>query len=90
MNLGVTLPLWTKSFRSNGDGGIVIDKGALETVQSAGKWLANKWVQLEERYGRKTALTMAVAAIATAPLPGNIAAIIAVAEALRGLKVGAG
>lgn len=73
-----------KSWSSNDDLG-TIDKGALDSVKAAGRWLANKWASLEDRYGRKTALTMAVGMIATMPLPGNIAAIIAAAEALRGI-----
>ena len=55
------------------------------TVESAGRWLAQKWVMLERRYGRRTALALAIAMIASAPLPGNVAAIITAAEAVRGL-----
>ena len=61
----------------------VREKGA---VQEAGKWLAAKWANLEARYGRKAALSMAVAMMATLPIPGNIAAVIAVAEGVRGLS----
>lgn len=67
-----------------------LNKGALDSVATAGKWLAEQWQRLEARYGRATALSMAVAAIATAPLPGSIPAIIAAAEAIRGLRGGAG
>lgn len=56
------------------------------TVQAAGRWLAGKWQQLEERYGRKGALAMAVGMLATSPLPGNVAAVIAAAEAIRGVS----
>lgn len=63
-----------------------ITKGvAFDTVQAAGKWLAGKWAALESRYGRNGALAMAVGMIATSPLPGNIAAVIAVAEGIRGV-----
>jgi HK97 family phage prohead protease len=55
----------------------------LWSVEEAGQWLANKWASLEERYGRKAALAMAVGMVATLPIPGNIAAIIAVAEGIR-------
>lgn len=55
------------------------------TVQSAGRWLAGKWQQLEERYGRRAALAMAVAMLGTLPVPGNVAAVIAVAEGIRGV-----
>ncbi len=58
---------------------------AFDTVQAAGKWLAGKWAALESRYGRKGALAMAVGMIATSPMPGNIAAVIAAAEAVRGI-----
>lgn len=58
------------------------DKGLL---QDAGKFLADKWVALEDRYGRKAALAMAVAGLATFPIPGNIAAVIGAAEAIRGI-----
>lgn len=60
-------------------------KGLTTSVQSAGKWLAKKWAALESRYGRRAALTMALASIATLPLPGNVTVIIAAAEAIRGL-----
>jgi hypothetical protein len=56
------------------------------TVQAAGKWLADKWASLENRYGRAGALSMAVAMLATSPLPGNIPAVIAAAEAVRGIS----
>lgn len=63
------------------------EKGVIgDTVQSAGRWLANKWENLEARYGRKAALAMAVASIATFPIPGNITAVIGVAEAIRGIS----
>lgn len=55
------------------------------SLRDAGQWLADKWQQLENRYGRKAALTMALGMIATAPLPGNIAAIVGIAEGIRGL-----
>ena len=64
----------------------VIDKGAIgDTVESVGRWLAGKWESLETRHGRRVALTMAVAMIATLPLPGNITVIVGAAEAIRGL-----
>lgn len=56
------------------------------TVQDAGAFLARKWRNLEERYGRKTALAMAVASIVTFPIPFNITAVIAVAEGIRKLQ----
>ena len=65
---------------------LVVDKGIGSTVQSAGSWLADRWAQLEGRYGRKGALTMAVGMLATMPIPGNVAAIIAAAEAIRGVS----
>lgn len=62
------------------------EKGVIgDTVQSAGRWLAARWEELESRYGRKGALTAAVAMLATLPVPGNIPAVIAVAEGIRGL-----
>lgn len=62
------------------------EKGLVgDSVQFAGRWLAAKWENLESRYGRRGALAVAVAMIGTAPLPGNIAAVIAAAEAIRGL-----
>jgi hypothetical protein len=67
------------------DGGQV-DKGAIgSTVEEVGAWLSQKWSFLEQRYGRGPALTMAVGMLATLPLPGNITAIVAVAEAIRGI-----
>jgi phage portal protein BeeE/2'-5' RNA ligase len=63
-----------------------LEKGILgDTVQSAGRWLANKWASLESRYGRAGALTMAVGMLATMPVPGNIALVIAAAEGIRGI-----
>lgn len=62
-----------------------IDKGIFSTVQDAGQYLARAWEKLESRYGRRGALAMAVAMIGTLPIPGNIAAVIAVAEGIRGL-----
>mgnify|MGYP001579602374 CR=1 FL=1 len=56
-----------------------------ESAQAAGKWLADKWKALEERYGRKAALTMAVASLATFPVPFNVTAIIGIAEGIRGI-----
>lgn len=55
------------------------------SVESAGRWVATKWLMLERRYGRRTALALAIAMITSAPLPGNVAAIVAAAEAVRGL-----
>jgi len=55
------------------------------SVQQAGRWLADKWLSLESRYGRKGALAMAVGMLATMPIPGNIAAVVAVAETIRGV-----
>lgn len=55
------------------------------SLHDAGKWLADKWSALENRYGRRAALTMAVAMLATLPLPGNIAAIVGIAEGIRGM-----
>ena len=55
-------------------------------IQDAARWLADRWAQLEERYGRKVALTMAVAGLATFPIPGNVTAIIAAAEAIRAIQ----
>jgi len=64
-----------------------VDKGLIfDSVQAAGKWLAQQWGKLESRYGRKQALAMAAAMLATSPLPGNIPAIVAVAEGIRGLS----
>ena len=54
-------------------------------VSDAGAWLARKWESLEGRYGRKAALAMAVAGLATFPIPGNITAVIGAAEAIRGI-----
>lgn len=62
------------------------EKGVGDSVQSVGRWLASRWKQLEDRYGRKQALAMAVAALTTLPLPGNVAAIVAVAEGIRGIS----
>lgn len=62
------------------------EKDLSSTVQSAGRWLAEKWSSLEERYGRKTALAMAVSMLATLPVPGSIPAVIAVAEGIRGVQ----
>jgi len=65
----------------------VEEKGLVfDSVQAAGKWLAQQWDKLESRYGRKQALAMAAAMLATSPLPGNIPAIVAVAEGIRGLS----
>lgn len=58
------------------------EKGVKEVAQ----WVADKWAALEGRYGRKTALAMVLAGIATLPLPGNIMAIVAAAEAIRGIR----
>ena len=55
-------------------------------IQDAAQWLADRWAKLEERYGRKVALTMAVAGLATFPIPGNVTAIIAAAEAIRAIQ----
>lgn len=55
-------------------------KGLLD---SSARWLSSRWNVLEARYGRAQALTMLGAMLATAPIPGNIAAVIAAAEALR-------
>ena len=63
-----------------------LEKGLLDSIQIAGKWLAGKWTALEERYGRKATLAMAVAMLATMPLPGTVPAIIAAAEAIRGVR----
>ncbi len=60
-------------------------KGLFSTVQEAGAFLARKWAQLETRYSRAGALAMATAMIATSPLPGNIALVIAAAEGIRGI-----
>lgn len=76
---GVTTP-------EDPEAGDVVDKGIGDTVQAAGRWLAAKWASLEERYGRKAALAMAVAGIVTMPLPGNITAIIGIAEGIRGIN----
>jgi hypothetical protein len=63
------------------------EKGPVfDTVQAAGKWLADKWARLENRYGRSVALSMVVATIVTMPLPGSIPAIIAAAEVIRGVR----
>lgn len=62
------------------------EKGVGDSIQSAGRWLASKWAALEERYGRKAALTMAVAMLGTLHVPGNVAAVIAVAEGIRGVS----
>ena len=59
------------------------DKGL---VGDAAQWLAKKWAELEGRYGRRTALTMAIGMISTMPIPGNITAIIAAAEAIRAIR----
>lgn len=56
------------------------------SLSDAGKWLADKWQQLEGRYGRKGALAMALASVVTFPIPGNLAAVVAAAEAIRGLR----
>ena len=61
-------------------------KGMFSTVQSAGRWLADKWASLENRYGRAGALSMAVASLISFPIPFNITAIIAAAEAIRGVS----
>lgn len=63
-----------------------VGKSIGSTASSAGEWLAVKWAQLEGRYGRKAALAMAVAALVTMPVPGNIATIVAVAEGIRGIQ----
>ena len=63
-----------------------MDKGMVgDALQSAGRFLARKWEQLENRYGRRAALTMAIAGLATFPIPGNLTAIIGIAEGIRGL-----
>ncbi len=61
------------------------EKGIFSTLQAAGHWFAARWEALEERYGRKAALAMVVASIATFPVPFNITAIIGAAEAIRGI-----
>lgn len=60
-------------------------KGMFSTVRDAGRWIAEKWSRLEVRYGRRAALAMIVAMAATMPMPGNIAAVVGAAEAIRGL-----
>jgi len=61
-------------------------KGLGNSLQEVGRWLAERWAALESRYGRKTALAMAVVMLGTLPLPGNIPAIIGIAEGIRGLQ----
>ena len=61
-------------------------KMAMSTVENAGKFLAEKWQQLEPHHGRRQALMLAVAMISSSPLPGNIAEIIAAAEDTRGVR----
>lgn len=61
-------------------------KDILSSVEKAGSYVAYQWERLESRYGRRAALTMALAMIASSPLPGNIAAIVAAAEAIRGVQ----
>ena len=61
-------------------------KNHLSTVEHAGKFLAEKWQQLEGHYGRREALMLATAMISSFPLPGNIAEIIAAAEVTRGVR----
>lgn len=63
-----------------------LEKGLLDSIQSASKFLASRWEMLETRYGRKAALAMAVAMLVTMPLPGTVPAIIAAAEAIRGVR----
>lgn len=53
------------------------------SIKEAGEFLADLWQRYETRYGRKGALTMALAMAASFPIPGNIAAVIAAAEAVR-------
>lgn len=62
-----------------------VRKGFFSTIQDAGRWLAEQWEAGEHRYGRAGALTMAASMLATMPVPGNVLAIIAAAEAIRGL-----
>lgn len=59
---------------------LISTKGLLD---GAARMVADRWNALEQRYGRKVALGMLAAMVATLPLPGNIAAIIAAAEAGR-------
>lgn len=63
-----------------------VEKGVGDSLQSAGRWLADKWAALESRYGRKAALAMAVGMLATFPVPGSIPAIIGIAEGVRGVS----
>lgn len=56
------------------------NKGLLDTPA---RYLADKWNYLEQRYGRVQAIAMLGAMLATLPLPGNIAAVIAAGEAAR-------
>lgn len=55
-------------------------KGLLD---SAARLLADQWNSLESRYGRKIALGMLAAILATLPIPGNVAAVLAAAEVGR-------
>lgn len=63
-----------------------LSEKAFPSIQDAGHWLADKWALLEGRYGRAGALTMAVAMLASMPIPGNIVAVVSAAEAIRGLS----
>src|ERR1700724_1818176 len=62
------------------------DKALADSIRSVAAKLASAWAKFEERYGRRAALSMALAGIATFPIPGNLALIIAAAEAIRGLS----
>jgi hypothetical protein len=62
------------------------EKSISEGIQSVASFLARRWAALEERYGRRAALTMAVASVVSFPVPFNITAIVAAAEAIRGVS----
>lgn len=60
------------------------DKGIGATLESAGRWLAAKWAKLEARHGRRMALAIALSQLSPVPFVGT--AVIAIAEATRGLR----
>ncbi len=64
-----------------------IDKGLLgNSVESAGRWLARKWEELEGKHGRVGALNMAINFLLSSPMPGNLPRIVSIAHAVRGIS----
>jgi phage gp29-like protein len=69
---------------------ILTKTGGTSRLGKIGQWLAStaaaKYRQLEERYGRKTTIAILAASVITFPVPGNITAIVGIAELYRKLK----